>query len=248
MLRARLNVRSLKSLSGPLWFLAYRLRDQFKLRGLFVSISGPDGSGKTTVIREVAAQLETIFGAGEVRNAHFRPTVLPRIAKVAKKARAINTVDENYEQPHRAKPSGVIGSAMRLIYYWFDYLGGYFRHILPVLKRREVMLFDRYYFDMIADPSRSRIALPKRLMRVLGRLLPLPDYAFFIRVDPEEIRRRKQELTIERIVELNGQYEDLVRRGWLIPIENNGSPEEAAAAIVDCIIADRHAKAIRALR
>lgn len=248
MLCAPIDVSSFNSLFGPLRFLAYRLRDQFRLRGLFLSISGPDGSGKTTVIREVVAQLETIFGAGEINYAHFRPTVLPRIADVAKRAGAISTVDENYEQPHRAKPSGVVGSALRLIYYWFDYLGGYFTNILPVLKRREVMLFDRYYHDLIADSNRSRIALPKLLMRAFGRLLPMPDYAFFIRVDPNEIHRRKQELTLERIFELNEHYEDLVRRGWLIPIDNDGTPEEAAAVIVDYIVAARHAMAVRVLQ
>ena len=245
MLRTRLTPRGL---AGPLAFLGYRLRDQVRKRGLFLSISGPDGAGKTTVIDIVIAQLEAIYGVGEITYAHFRPTVLPRLAEVGKKAHAVKTVDANYAEPHRAKPSGPVGSVARLGYYWLDYFGGYLRSVRPVTKRREVMLFDRYYYDMIADSFRSRISLPMPLLRFMGGILPLPEYAFFIRVDPKEIYRRKQELTMERIVQLNERYGDLSRRGWLIEINNNGAPEKAAAQIVDHIVSDRHAKALKRLR
>jgi thymidylate kinase len=127
-------------------------------------------------------------------------------------------------------------------------MGGYFRSVRPVLKRREIMLFDRYYFDMIADSFRSRIALPLPLLLAMGRILPLPRYAFFIHVESEEIYRRKQELTMEQIVALNERYGALADRSWLIHIDNNGAPEEAAAAIVDRIVTDRHKRIPRGLR
>ena len=228
-------------------FAWFRLRDRLRPHGVFLSVSGPDGSGKTTIIEMVIAELGMIYGDGAVHYAHFRPSLLPRIAEVAKKAGTLDKVDENYDQPHRAKPSGWVGSTARLAYYWLDYMGGYFRSVRPVLRRREVMLFDRYYFDMIADSFRSRIALPMPLLLAMGRILPLPLYAFFIHVKPAEIHRRKQELTMERIVALNARYGDLVRRGWLIEVDNNGAPEEAAAAIVDHIVADRHTQAVRRL-
>ena len=248
ILSRRLVQNPFSGLVGISKFLAFRLRDQVGSRGVFLSFSGPDGSGKTTVIDMVVEQLDAIFGEGAVTYAHFRPTVLPRIAEVAKKAGAVNKVDIDYDQPHRAIPSGVWGSSARLGYYWLDYALGYFKTVRPVLKRREVILFDRYYYDMIADSFRSRISLPMPFLRFMGLLLPLPKYAFFICVDPEEIHRRKQELTMERIVELNARYSDLARRGWLIEIDNNGAPEVAAAAIVDHIVVARNARAVQKLR
>ncbi|MFA7637796.1 MAG: hypothetical protein WCY02_00670 [Parvibaculum sp.] len=229
-------------------FAYHRVINLLSPKGIFLSISGPDGSGKTTVIDMVIQQLGEIYGNDAVTYAHFRPTVLPRIAEMAKEVRAVKTVDENYNQPHRAEPSGVIGSAARLIYYWLDYFAGYFRRIFPILKRREIVLFDRYYYDMIADPFRSRINLPMSVLRLVGRLLPLPRFAFFIRVAPDEILRRKQELTMERVITLNARYGDLVQRGWLIPIDNDGAPQEAAAAIVDHIVSERDRKARRVLQ
>ena len=238
----------ISSLRGIVRFIAYRLRDFIRPSGIFLSISGPDGSGKTTVIGQALHELGVTYGKEAVNYAHFRPSLLPRIAEVAKKARAVEKVDTSYDQPHRAKPSGLSGSAARLCYYWLDYMGGYLHSVRPMLKRPHVVLFDRYYYDMIADSFRSRIALPMPFLRFMGRLLPLPQYAFFIHVDPEEVHRRKQELTLERIVDLNNRYGDLADRGWLIRIDNNGPPEKAASAIIDHIVADRDAQAVRKLQ
>ncbi|WP_323039886.1 hypothetical protein [Gemmobacter sp.] len=236
--------QGLIALPRSLRFARYRIRDILKPQGIFVSFSGPDGSGKTTVIEMVISQLAAIYGASAIHYAHFRPTMLPRIAEVAKKARAVDMIDKDYDRPHRAKPSGFVGSAARLVYYWLDYMGGYFRSVFPVLRRREIMLFDRYYYDMIADSYRSRISLPMPLLRMMGRVLPLPEYAFFIQVAPEAIYRRKQELTLQRIVELNDRYSVLVKLGWLFPVDNNAEPEQAAAAIIDHIVADRHSRVL----
>jgi len=182
--------------------LYFRFRDYLLPHGIFISVSGPDGSGKTTVIDMVITQLEAIYGESAVHYAHYRPTILPRIAEIAKSARVVKTVDKNYAQPHRAKPSGLLGSLVRLCYYSLDYLGGYFKMVRPLLKRREVVLFDRYCFDMVADSTRSRIALPMFMLRWILRLLPLPKYSFFIHVDAYEIFRRKEELGIDKIIEL----------------------------------------------
>lgn len=235
---------SLRRLARFFWHRAHNL---LAPQGIFLSVSGPDGSGKTTVIDRVIAQLEMIYGDKTIDYAHFRPTILPRIAEVAKKARAVDTVDEEYDRPHRARPSGTLGSLARLGYYWADYLGGYFSSIRPKLRRRQIVLYDRYYYDMIADCFRSRIALPMLLLRAIGRLLPLPQHAFFIRVDPVEIYRRKQELTMGRILELNARYENLCACGMLIAIDNNHEPDMAVSAIIDNIVAARHARGQRTL-
>lgn len=229
-------------------FIMERLRNRLRPHGTFLSVSGPDGSGKTTVIELVLAQLRQIYGADAVEYHHFRPTVLPRIAEVAKAAGAVEKVDVDYARPHRSAPSGLFGSLARLAWYGLDYFGGYFRMIRPALVDRKVVLYDRYYYDMICDPGRSRVRLPAAILRAVGRLLPLPAFAFFIRVAPEIAHARKQELTQEQIRTLNLRYDDLARRGWLIAVDNDGAPEQAAAAIVDHIIVQKDEAARRALK
>lgn len=229
-------------------FVAERVRNRWRPHGLLVSVSGPDGSGKTTVIDLALAQLRQCYGADSVEYHHFRPTFLPRIAEVAKATGAVRAVDTDYGRPHRTEPSGFLGSMTRLSYYALDYALGYFRAVRPSLINRKIVVFDRYYYDMICDPRRSRVRLPGWYLRMVGHLLPLPRFAFFIRVLPEVAYARKQELTRERISGLNDAYGDLVRRGWMIEIDNNGPAERAAAEIVNHIVDHYDAAARRQLK
>ena len=45
------------------------------------------------------------------------------------------------------------------MYYSIDYVFGYILKIRPILNRRNIVIFDRYYTDVIADSRRSRIFL-----------------------------------------------------------------------------------------
>ena len=230
-------------------FMLHRLLNRAKPHGFWLSISGPDGAGKTTVIERVLAELALVYGADALAHrGHFRPSVLPRIAELAKATGAVQAVDADYARPHRSPASGFLGSLARLSYYVADYVHGYFRRVRPALEDRRIVLFDRYYHDVIADPGRSRIRLPKWLLRAFARVIPLPTYSFFISVRPEVARARKQELTLGQITQLNLAYGDLVRRGAMTEVPNNGLAEEAAAAIVDHIFADRDKAARSKLR
>ncbi|WP_339760460.1 hypothetical protein [uncultured Hoeflea sp.] len=229
-------------------FLAERLRNRISPHGFLVSVSGPDGSGKTTVIDLVLEQLRQIYGADSVEYHHFRPSVLPRIAEMAMATGAAGKIDDDYSRPHRARPSGPGGSLARLGYYGLDYVLGYVHVVRPALTDRKIVLFDRYYHDMICDPGRSRIRLPDRCLRAAGRLLPLPRLAFFIKVAAKAAHLRKQELSVDQIAALNRRYGDLVRRGWMIEIGNSEAPDRAAAAIVGHILELREAAAERALK
>ncbi len=140
-------------------FLGHRFRNLAAPKGIFLSISGPDGCGKTTVINQVISELKTIYGDDSIEYRHFRPAALPRIADVAKAAHAIETVDKDYSNPHRAKVSGTVGSLARVGYYWLDYLVGYFRSVRPVLLKRHGYavrsLLLRYDRRSRAKPDRS---------------------------------------------------------------------------------------------
>jgi thymidylate kinase len=229
-------------------FLYHRVGNVIAPEGLFLSVSGPDGSGKTTVIDAVVKALEQLYGKGAVAYGHFRPSLLPRIAEVARATGSVANVDKDYSRPHRAKPSGMAGSVARLAYYGADYLLGYAVRVRPILLRRRVALFDRYYYDMIGDPGRSRISLPTVLLRGVASTLPLPPLAFFIRVSPEIAYSRKQELSLAAIAELNERYDALARQGLLIAIDNDRHPAAAVARIVDTIVERRDSTARRRLK
>ena len=81
-------------------------------------------------------------------------------------------VDKDYSNPHRGGKTGRLSSLVRLFYYIFDYIYGYRKIVKPVLFRRGVVIFDRYYTDIVADSKRSRINIPYKVIMSLKFLIP----------------------------------------------------------------------------
>ena len=208
--------------------------------GEWVSLSGPDGCGKTTVMDLAYSYLRYAFPVSEEGIFHSRPSLFPRIADVAHKIKAIPTVDEDYHIPYRAKPSKFLGSIARTGYYLLDYIFGYFLKVRPLLVRRELVIFDRYYHDMVADPERSNICLPFTLLNIFLRFVPKPNSSFFIFANSDTIRKRKNELVKDRIEILNGRYTKFAEQDRnFVQIPNEHDPNITAVAIVDSIIQRR---------
>jgi thymidylate kinase len=221
-------------------FFYCRLKYSFFPHGEFISVSGPDGSGKTTVLELALKDLKKAFQMGEKNLFHFRPSLFPRIAEIGRKTRVITSIDENYQNPHRAKTSNFIGSIFRLVYYSLDYILGYFTRVRPKLVRRELVIFDRYFYDMIADPERSRISLPFWLLKLFSYFIPSPKSSFFIYAEPKKIMERKQELTQEKIRMLNERYIKVTECNKnIFRINNNEEPQKAAEEIVETVIKRR---------
>mgnify|MGYP000022795265 CR=1 FL=1 len=226
-------------------FIFYAIKYRLFPQGELISFSGPDGCGKTTVLSIVAEFMDQAFRFTDKNLFHHRPSFLPRIANVAKKVGAISQVDENYSEPHRAKPSGILGSTLRLMYYLLDYQLGYFFKIRQFLRRREPVIFDRYFYDVIADCERTNISLPQRLLTWCLLLIPKPTTSFFIDVSPDIVFQRKQELTIESIERVVKRYKKIVSlQEEFIAIGNETLPEETAVTIMDILI-HRRAKKLK---
>lgn len=209
-----------------LWIYLWQI---FTRRGWMISFSGPDGSGKSTVIDIVRERLSV----NPPVLLHFRPTLFPNLGELGHKAGLKKEVDRNYQVPHRAKRCGVLSSLVRLGYYMADYCLGYWVKVMPIRQRKSIVFFDRYYTDIVVDSERSSIFLPYGLLCFLRHFVPRCQRYFLFRVEPETILQRKQELTREDIESIYRRLEYFARKErrctW---VDNNGSPEDAAKQII----------------
>lgn len=166
-----------------------------------ISVHAPDGTGKTTFIQHLGNQLGFYYVCSAtdfVKVYHFRPCILPNLGAVGEKA-GVMKQDTNFTEPHRAKPANSLSSFIRLTYYWLDYVIG-----MPLILRKSaqfdrITIFDRYIYDFLVDPERSRIGLPYWLRRLFTRLVKQPQIVFVLQAPAETIYHRKQELSIDEI-------------------------------------------------
>ncbi|HPF14308.1 MAG: hypothetical protein H6830_08530 [Planctomycetes bacterium] len=216
---------------------ALRVRPYFQPRGLCIAFLGTDGSGKTTLIEALRGVLQPHYRDGQSGVRKLRPGLLPQINRWFHPRKLRYSV-EDCSRPHRAQPSGALGSAFRASYYALDCLLGWPLRILPLRRRNALLIFDRYYLEFLVDPRRARIAPKSPVPRWWSRVVPQPDTMLVCVADPKVIHKRKQELPYAEIERQVQGFETLPQkfpRTHLIRTE--GSLEDSLDHVLSAIYA-----------
>ena len=240
--------RPLDSIGNVLLFLWTFIRNYIcSNTGFSIGFTGPDGSGKTTVIDLLIENLGEVFRKAHVYF-HFRPMLFGNLGEVAHSAGIKKEVDRSYEKPHRGGKTGLLSSLLRLGYYSVDYLLGYFLRVKPVTRITRLAIFDRYYTDIICDSRRSRIYLPLKFLYGWGRcFIPSLDYNILLTAHTDTILGRKNELNREGIEAINQKIDYLADKPGFYKVMNEGTPQETVAGILRIVFERQHKKNMKRL-
>jgi len=181
--------------------------------GLHIVFLGPDGSGKSTLISAVMQQLSESFRSVEYR--HLRPGI---------HSKQSNT--EPATNPHAKPVRNQISSYIKLMYFWSQYLVGNLLWLYPRYVRSTLIVFDRYFHDLLADPIRYRYGGSLNLARQLGRTITQPDLVFILDAPAEVIQSRKQEVSLAESVRQRAAYQSLAKEFSNAHIINTNQPVE----------------------
>lgn len=215
--------------------------------GFTIGFTGPDGSGKTTVINLLRNTSGKIFQKGHFIY-HFRPGFLKNLGEVAYSAGIKRNVDRNFNNPHRGKKTGKLNSLIRLIYYSFDYILGFLFVVKWKIRNPYFVIFDRYFTDIICDSRRSRINLSTKFLYTFGKIfIPSLDYNILLTAKTDTILARKQELDAQSIAEINRKIDYLKHKPNYYKIINDTTPQAAVAKILRIIFAKQHERNLRRL-
>lgn len=231
--------RTLKNIGRFLLGKSYRIIGCPKRFLRFFAVEAPDGTGKTTFINSLILQLRKFYVSPDDFFCvhHFRPSLLPNLGAVGEKA-GVMRQDKNFSVPHRAKPAGFLSSLVRMSYYWLDYLVG-----VPLSLRKDEVrcgkysIYDRYVYDFLVDPRRSRIKLPYWLRLLFAKSVRQPRLVFVLQAPANTIYKRKQELEIDEIDRQLVEYRKLSRFGKRVHfLDATKMPEEIARDAAKIII------------
>ena len=188
--------------------------------GLLVTCLGPDGVGKSSVAAGIQSTLRQCFRRTDLF--HLRPGLLRGSAA----GREFTT------QPHGKPARSYFGSFAKVLFLFSDYWLGYWIRVRPLLARSSLLVFDRYFDDVMADPQRFRVEKMARLTRFISRIIPVPDVVLVLDAPPEIVHDRKQELGISEIGRQREAYLALAPKpGTRFVRVIDGSQE------LDCVIA-----------
>ena len=223
-----------------IWQKLDRIIFRYKKYVRAFAVLAPDGTGKTTFLDALIKELNYYYVNDETDERchvyHFRPTILPNLGAVGEKA-GIMEQDTNWSDPHRNKPANPISSLVRIAYYTLDYILGWQKCVRNDVHYDRFSVFDRYSYDFIVDPLRTKLGLPTWVRKFFVRLTPQPKVVFVLDADPETIYSRKQELTKEEIarqLEVYRKLADSSKRFRVISAEQ--TPEEMAREAIKILL------------
>ncbi len=230
------QLHSISKLTNTVFYIVDTLKEMKNNKGIVITFSGVDGAGKSTILADVKQTLEKTFRKKVIVLRH-RPSLLPILSsfqygKKAAEERAATRL------PRQGNNQSKTGSLLRFSYYYTDYLLGRFYLYIRYILTGHIVLFDRYYYDFIADPERSNIRLNSSLTNFLYKFVYKPSVNIFLYASPEVILSRKQELTYQDIESLTTKYTSLFKRlgsDKHISI-NNTDKQETIRLVLDAYI------------
>ncbi len=161
--------------------------------GLFVAFVGPDGCGKSTVCEMVMNQCKRMFPG--INHFHLFPKVgfFRAIDKVSNH-RWSERQEKGTEWERRNEHYGLGKSLLRCFYLLIRFWTGYLFKIYPELMKGNLVIGERWNYDILFDPASKGISLPYWFRRTIFSLCPPPQKTIVLMAEAEEITSRKPEL------------------------------------------------------
>ena len=223
-LRRALRRSAPLSAAAALGELKRRVERVLRPTGMTVAVIGPDGSGKSSVIERVLADLAPAFRA--TRYLHLRPRVVGGGQASAGPA----------TEPHALPSRGRIASVAKLVHMLLDYVAGYALRVWPLRRRSTLVVFDRYYHDLLVDPKRYRYGGPMSLARWAAKWVPGPDLWVLLDAPGDVLQARKSEVSAEESGRQRQSYLELAAHLWNAAVVDASQELPRVALEVDAAI------------
>lgn len=159
------------------------------MRGLFVTLEGPDGSGKTTILERVDNRLrENGIEAVLTREPGGTP--------IAEKIRTV--ILDNANEGMGSRCEALLYAASRAEHTE--------KLILPAIERGELVLCDRYVLSSLAYQGAGRELGMQDVWNInsFATAGQMPDLVLFFDVDPLTVLNRKAKVTQQDRLEVAG--------------------------------------------
>lgn len=237
--KAMMTPSSWRPLLGKSISIAFRPFN-FGRKGCLIALVGVNGSGKTTLTKNLLA---SYFPLSRTVNGqfgyYFGWTPVSPVSKIVsqrfkKRGRSVfKEMNLNYT-PKTTKKLRLFREAFFLFNY-FEYLLRYFFFIRQKLRRNQLVITDRYFYDLYGQYNASEKSI---ILPLLFRLYPKPDFLFVLDADVEMLKSRGK-LGERRIVkgdlaEQRRRYLLLSKRLGAIVINTTHSISENVNTIIDC--------------
>lgn len=193
-----------------------------------VTILGPDGAGKSAVLRALEPRL--VSTAKEIKIRHLKPDIFFRAHR-----RNHGIVTDPHGKPPRSTVTSLLKFVLWALECWID-------RLLTVRVNRTLVIWDRYFHDVVVDPKRYRYGGPIWLVHAIGWFVPSPDLFIILDAPTGVLRDRKREVAAEETERQRQAYQALAKRLKRAVIVDASRPLDTVVSDVEAAIIARMAE------
>lgn len=201
------------------------------MRGKFITLEGPDGSGKSTMLNLIGQYLKE-------NGYNYIITREPGGTKIGEKIRDI-IIDRDHEKMG-AETEALLFAASRAQHVH--------EKIIPSIEEGKVVVCDRFLLSSLAYQGVGRgLGIERvKMINEFGLRGIIPDLILFFHVDPEVTLLRKTKEGGDRLEEEGGAFHKQVYDGYMTLLRNY--PENIVIIDASKPIEDVYAQTINALK
>lgn len=217
-----------KSISLPKFFFnVFRvLKRILKPTGISISFLGPDGAGKSTIIKKLVAS-----------NLPYRRNDYFHLKPIKSK---LNTTHEVVSDPHKFEPYSKLKSYIKLLFFIKQYNYGWIKNIAALKIRSSLIIFDRFYDDVLVDNRRYRYDGNIKIAKLVRAFIPKPALYFVLTADANVIHQRKKEVSYKELERQIIAYQSLTDQKRYYSIDVNRTPEAITTEIIHILMKKMH--------
>ncbi|NRB37445.1 MAG: hypothetical protein HRU20_03125 [Pseudomonadales bacterium] len=205
------------------------LKRVIKPTGLTISFLGPDGSGKSTII-DALEKAQLPFR--RVDYFHLKP---------------IKTVSQSSDEvvvsePHKYPPYSAVKSYLKLLFFVGQYNKGWVKNISALKIRSSLVIFDRYFDDLLVDTRRYRYGGRLKVARRVKSIIPRPEVYFILTAAPDVIYGRKQEVPYEELERQVEAYDSIADGKRYVKVDVDRSVDDIVKEIIVTLMERMHVR------
>ena len=230
----RLKSAPMKSMQHLTRYFSYTIENIKNPPGKFVVFIGHDGSGKTTLIKNVILQsVPELFNSYEYYHNNFtkRHQKISQNHELESETKCGAKATLGVDVVH--KRVSILRAGLHLPYYAFRNLLYLFK-IIHGRWRNKIIILDRYYYDYYFQ--KNYVDLPKWYIRFFQYLTPKPDHTIFISVKENIAYARKPEITkAEMIRQKKAIYNNSKFFPNFVELDNNSNMESTLSKFYEIL-------------
>ncbi len=213
--------------------LGYQIKNRFRIlkrvlkpTGIAISFLGPDGSGKSTIINGL---LDKTLPFRKTAYFHLKPIISNH------EGESLATIE-----PHKYAPYSKLKSYVKLLFFIYQYNLGWIKNIWPSKIKSTLVIFDRYYDDLIVDHKRYRYGGSKIIAKLIRNFIPKPALYFILTTEAYIIYERKQEVELSELQTQIENYKVLADGKQYRHIDVNKSPNDIINDVYTILMEKMH--------